>query len=327
MFFSILIPAYKTDFLYEAIESCLKQTYQDYEIIVVDDCSPEDIKGIVAQFDSEKIRYFRNSSNCGAIDVVDNWNRCLEYARGEYVICMGDDDCLFSNCLSEYVALIEKYPHLDVYHGRTEIIDEHSELKSLQESRPEWESAYSVLYHQCQFRRRQFLGDLLFKTEMLRKNGGFYKLALGVYSDNISGLMAACTHGVANTQKIVFRYRDSNLSLSRNPQPRILADSINTAYHWYSDFLETEPQHENDRKFRTLLCKGVLRRAIVDNLLYCIMTDVHINGQEAIGYWKSKYRDYPITEGEFFSLLDQLRYKKFRDRVDSIKIAFKNFFR
>lgn len=81
MKFSVAIPAYKRRYLYEAITSVLSQTYQEFELIIVDDCSPEDIKSVVDQLTDGRIRYYRNERNCGAENVVDNWNICLNYCR------------------------------------------------------------------------------------------------------------------------------------------------------------------------------------------------------------------------------------------------------
>ena len=66
--------------LEEAIKSCLSQTYKNFELVIVDDFSPEDLKSIVAPFLSdERVRYYRNEKNFGAVDVVDNWNRALSF--------------------------------------------------------------------------------------------------------------------------------------------------------------------------------------------------------------------------------------------------------
>ena len=120
MKFSIVIPAYKNNFLSEAIKSVLNQTYLDFELIIVDDCSPEDLKTVVDQFNDKRIQYYRNKKNCGAINVVDNWNICLSLCNGEYIICMGDDDLILPNCLEEYAKLMAKYPGLGVYHAEKE---------------------------------------------------------------------------------------------------------------------------------------------------------------------------------------------------------------
>ena len=82
--FTIAIPAYKSKFLGEAIKSCLSQTYSNFELLIVDDASPEVLKSVVDRFHDDRIRFYRNEKNCGAVDVVDNWNICLSYAKGDY---------------------------------------------------------------------------------------------------------------------------------------------------------------------------------------------------------------------------------------------------
>jgi len=66
MFFSFVLPAYKATFLKEAIESILAQTYGDFELIIVDDASPEDLGSIVGSFHDSRISYHRNAVNIGA---------------------------------------------------------------------------------------------------------------------------------------------------------------------------------------------------------------------------------------------------------------------
>ena len=191
MFFSITIPAYKKKYLKEAIDSCLAQSYKDFELVIVNDHSPEDLDSIVKSYNDSRIRYYVNEKNCGAINVVDNWNKCLEYAKGDYIICMGDDDRLLPCCLREYRKLIEKYPKLKVYHAWTQMIDDNGEMYMYQESRPEYEGAYALLWHRWLFRNCQFIGDFCFSTDNLRAQGGFFKLPLAWSSDDITVFRAA----------------------------------------------------------------------------------------------------------------------------------------
>lgn len=216
MKFSITIPAYKQKYLYEAIESCLVQTYKDFELIIVDDASPEDLKSVVDRFQDSRIRYYRNEKNCGALNVVDNWNISLGYATGDYVICMGDDDRLLPNCLEEYSRLIEKYPDLDIYHGMTEIIDENSRVADMQESRPEREGMYSMISGRLRNCRLQYIGDWLFKRTTLELLNGYVNMPMAWGSDDLTAYTIAKNKGVANTQIPVFQYRISSLTISNN---------------------------------------------------------------------------------------------------------------
>lgn len=238
--FSITIPAYKGRFLYEAIESVLRQTYNNWELIIVDDCSPEGLDSIVKKFSDQRIRFYRNKKNCGAIDVVDNWNICLSYCRGDFVICMGDDDRLPHNCLEDYVKLINKYPLLDVYHAWTHIIDENGTVNLSLYRRKEYESVYSLISHRIKG-DYQFIGDFCFRLSSLLECGGYYKLPLAWCSDDISSYRAAEKFGIANTQTICFEYRVSTITITKQVTNEIIDHKVKSFLiekKWVEDLLK-----------------------------------------------------------------------------------------
>lgn len=70
--FSVTIPAYKDRYLKESIDSVLAQTYQNYEIVIINDDSPYNLNSIVNQHKDSHIRHFKNENNCEAKDIVDN---------------------------------------------------------------------------------------------------------------------------------------------------------------------------------------------------------------------------------------------------------------
>ena len=255
--FSVTIPAYKDRYLKETIDSVLAQTYQNYEVVIVNDASPYDLDNIVNQYTDPRIHYFKNEKNCGAKDVVDNWNICLSHATGDYLICMGDDDNLTPRCLQDFADVIEKYPKLDLYHARSEIIDDDSNFVRKLELRPEWESVYSLMYNP----RNTHLGDWLFKTDTLRKNGGFYKLPYGWQSDDISAFIAAAEHGVANTQEVGFQYRGNGLSISHDLtciEDKIEAVRFSTK--WRLKFVEDKhPDNKEDCHLIELIKRDAIK--------------------------------------------------------------------
>lgn len=239
MKFSVTIPAYKSRYLAEAIASVVSQTYDDWELIIVDDCSPENLRDVAAPYLADsRVRYYRNEQNCGAVNVIDNWNACLGYCTGEYVICIGDDDRLLPCCLAEYRKLILHRPGLNVYHGRTEIINARGEVINLQEPRPEWESVLSLVWNRWASRNKQYIGDFCYNTHYLRSTGGYFKLPLAWGADDITATLAATVGGIANTTEFCFQYRESDLSISGstvNARQKIIATL--TQYEWYDNFL------------------------------------------------------------------------------------------
>lgn len=215
--FSVTVPAYKAQYLAECIDSILAQTYKNFELIIVNDASPQDLDSIVSKYDDPRIRYYKNKVGFGAEHVVGNWNTCLEYTTGDYVICMGDDDKLMPDCLEQYAKLINQHPDLDLYHAMTLMINENSDVIGVQPPRPVYESVFSAIYYRW-FRntRPQYIGDWLFKTETLKSAGGFIDLPYAWESDDLSAYRAAATSGVANLQVPGFLYRINSQTISSN---------------------------------------------------------------------------------------------------------------
>ena len=261
MKFSVLIPAYKSRFLHDAIVSVLSQTYHNFEIVIVDDCSPEDIKSIVDQFTDDRIRYYRNEINCGAENVVDNWNICLNYCTGDWVICMGDDDVLMPECLMVYSQLSASYPKVDLLHGRVRLIDENGQLIRILEERPQLESAYSHIIGRLSM-RNQYIGDFCFRRTRLVQEGGFYKLPFAWGSDDISAFMCCSPYGVANTNIPVFCYRMNSftISSSKNTEKKLVA--LNQEEQWLRAFVHkqcpsTELEREELKYLNNRIRKGI----------------------------------------------------------------------
>lgn len=294
MKFSITIPAYKKKFLSEAIESCLAQSYRDFELIIVDDASPEGLDTIVHSYEDSRIRYYKNEKNCGAVNVVDNWNKCLEYTKGDYIICMGDDDKLLPNCLEEYETLIKKYPGLGVYHAWTQIIDEKGCFANITAARPEYESVYSLIWHRWDNRKQQFIGDFLFDANLLKKNGGYFKLPLAWASDDISAVIAAKSKGIANTQSVCFCYRVNSQTISNIGSCKIKLESIEKEEEWFSVFLKERPNDLLDRMYWTCI-KDTFRKHFEKKRGLTIAHDIKKRSIIGLLFWYNKKRKYKLT--------------------------------
>jgi glycosyltransferase involved in cell wall biosynthesis len=126
---SVLIPTYNyARFLPEAIESVLAQEFRDFELLIVDDDSSDDTTKVVQPFCARdpRIRFTVNSSNLG---MVNNWNHCLEQARGEYVkYLLGDDKLCHPQTLGKMAALLERHPTATLAASARVILDEKSRV-------------------------------------------------------------------------------------------------------------------------------------------------------------------------------------------------------
>ena len=94
---TIAIPTYNgAPFIEKTVESVLAQTYENIEILVVDDCSKDDTVQLVRQFDDQRIRLIPNEVGLGA---EGNWNKCLSLSRGEYFKLLPQDDLIDRQCI------------------------------------------------------------------------------------------------------------------------------------------------------------------------------------------------------------------------------------
>jgi len=293
--FSITIPSFKTLYLKEAIESIISQTYPDWELVIVDDCSPEDIAGVVKPYLADhRVRYYRNEKNCGAENVVDNWNICLNYCTGDYVICIGDDDRLLPCCLEEYGKLIEKYPNLNVYHARTEIIDERGLVAEKTATRPEREDVLTMMTERWNG-RNQFIGDFCYKREHLVSQGGYYVLPFAWGSDDITAFRAALTDGIANTEKAGFQYRENRNSISLSYNDREKADAVMLQKKWYISIIKKLQTGNICSEDMLLKAKQSMRVYLKDLIVHHVYRDIKRGGMESYMFWVDNRSNYGVS--------------------------------
>ena len=110
---SICVPTYNNVKEVERlISSILKQTYEDYEIVITDDSDNNDIESLVRKFSDERISYVYNVSKLGHIF---NWNAAIDMAKGDYIKIMFSDDWFtYTDSLSEFVEMLDTHPEADL---------------------------------------------------------------------------------------------------------------------------------------------------------------------------------------------------------------------
>ena len=114
--FSVVIPTKnRLDLLKYAIKSVQNQDYQNWELIISDNCSEEDIGGYVSSLNDSRITCVRQNE---PLSVCDNWNKVNDLATGDYIIMLGDDDALLPEYFSRCLEQIEKFDNPElIYHS------------------------------------------------------------------------------------------------------------------------------------------------------------------------------------------------------------------
>ncbi len=109
---SVLMAIYNGErFAKEAIESILDQTFTDFELILIDDCSTDNTLQIMKQYDDPRVVIIENERNLG---LARSLNRGLEVAQGKYIARMDADDISMPNRFSKQIEYLEKHFDIDI---------------------------------------------------------------------------------------------------------------------------------------------------------------------------------------------------------------------
>lgn len=110
---SVLMPIYKTpeNYLREAVESILNQTYKDFEFLILDDCPSDDRESIIKSYSDKRVKYFKNSRNLG---ISASRNKLIDIAAGEYLAVMDHDDVSLPERFAKEVDFMDKHSETGV---------------------------------------------------------------------------------------------------------------------------------------------------------------------------------------------------------------------
>jgi glycosyltransferase involved in cell wall biosynthesis len=118
---SVIVTTFnRSKLLLETLESILSQTFNGFELIVVDNMSVDDTEELVMGIQDSRIRYFKNPNN-GIIAVNRNYG--IEQAKGRYVAFCDDDDLWFPDKLYQQVSFLEQNIHVMLCYTHAESFD------------------------------------------------------------------------------------------------------------------------------------------------------------------------------------------------------------
>ena len=249
MRFSFVLPAYKSEYLQVAIDSILQQTYIDFELIIVDDASPYHLESIVNQYNDNRIVFHRNENNIGGKNLVSNWNKCIKYAKGEYVILASDDDIYSPFFLQQVDERIKDYPNVDIIRSRVNRIDSDGIITDIEQIyKPFMPFSEFVFYWSKGI--INCIANYAFKRTALLEAGGFVDMPCAWYSDDIT-IVNMSFNGIATTDDALFYFRTSDKSISWTFNKETIRKKWKANgmfYQWFNDTIiprmRTLPQND-----------------------------------------------------------------------------------
>jgi glycosyltransferase involved in cell wall biosynthesis len=123
---SVIMPVYNGGpFLQSAIQSILDQTYQNFELLIIDDCSKDNSPEVVRSFKDPRIHFVQNTKNLG---LAGNRNKALGLAKGEFIAIMDNDDLSHPRRLELQLEAFLQDPTLSLCGSWAEVINDDNEV-------------------------------------------------------------------------------------------------------------------------------------------------------------------------------------------------------
>lgn len=167
---SILMPVYKTaPYLREAMDSILSQTFTDFELIILNDCSPDNADEILDTYTDSRIVRYKGEKNVGLSNIL---NVGIGMARGEYIARMDSDDLSTPDRLQIQLDYLEAHPEIDLVSAGMQLFGAKDEVW-IREQNPEKvkiEALFHspILHASSMWRRMRFEENgLRFRQEMV----------------------------------------------------------------------------------------------------------------------------------------------------------------
>jgi len=131
---SVIIPNYNhARFLPKRIESVLQQTFQDFELILLDDCSTDESRSILSKYaDDPRVRIEFNDVNSGS--TFKQWNKGVRLARGEYVWIAESDDYADERMLERLMSVLDDDPKVAFAYCRAWCVTDDERLDGFADS-------------------------------------------------------------------------------------------------------------------------------------------------------------------------------------------------
>jgi glycosyltransferase involved in cell wall biosynthesis len=204
------------NYIAQAIQSVLSQTYQNWELIIINDCSSDNTADKIAEFTDPRIKVFHNEQNEG---IVYTRNRALHYSTGKYISVLDADDVYLPEKLSVQVDFLENHRNYGLVGSAFRFIDENSK---------------PISDVKCWYAKAEFLPAILLFNNYFVHSSTLFLTSLAkdlLYRPLVRGYSPcedyrliteiAQTHKVYTINKELIHYRQHSVSISKVREDKI----------------------------------------------------------------------------------------------------------
>jgi len=243
---SIIMPVYNADkFVYEAIDSILKQTYTNFELLVFNDGSTDKSLEIIQSFKDDRIQLFNYEQNIG---YVQHLNMGILEAKSELIARMDADDISLPNRLEEQVKYMTENPEVGLCGTMCNIIGKEDEIID-----------HLLTHHEIVselFWKNSFIhSTIMMRKSTLEKYNINYDISFRPSEDYLLFTKMAMVSKVVNIDKVLvsYRFHENQVTITENRDS--LRNAQRVRYYLITNFLGVD-MSENDKMILTHVMNG-----------------------------------------------------------------------
>lgn len=225
---SILLPAYNASlYLQQALDSIIEQTFNDFEVLLIDDGSSDNTSDIAREYSNRdvRIKYYKNEQNMGLIKTL---NKGLMLAKGEYIVRMDSDDIMIKDRLHKQVVFMDANPECIVSGGQIRYFGD------LKGRAPKLPLHYEDLRYMALTNCPLYHPTVIVRASSLKKLGLNYNESY-IHAEDYklwSDIIMSTSNSVENIDDIILNYRISK-------------DQITSKYKNVQDIISKQIRREN----------------------------------------------------------------------------------
>jgi glycosyltransferase involved in cell wall biosynthesis len=273
---SIILPTYNgSRYLSQAIESCLHQTYRNWELVVVDDCSSDATPRIIAEYAATdpRIRSIRHETNRKLPAALNTGHAA---SQGSYLTWTSDDNRFLPTALGDMTRFLEEHPAISLVYADCVVIDDQGRYLQDYLAQPASRLAYMNALRACFLYRRRVYEVI-----------GNYDPDLFLAEDYEYWLRASRLFELAPLHKVLYEYRWHDESLTQSARRRDARASTERALRRHLPHLRHSSRQDLARGW-TVCAANAVRRGDLIQATTAYVRALRMAPGSAVGYIANK---------------------------------------
>ena len=276
---SVIMSVYNGEkYLVQAIYSILNQTYQNFEFIIIEDCSTDNSLDILEEYAKKdsRIKIIKKEKNIGIKGFIENLNLGISIAKGKYIARMDQDDVSLPERFQKQVDFLENNPEITLVGAQLNLINEQNKITG---------EAIAALQHRDIVKRITSQIQLFHPVIMFRKDQNIQYREKFIYCEDYDLYLNLITQGkkLANINEKLLHYRILESSISRKGDNFVKKLMVEKALYFYKLRKENgQDLYETFNNEEVLEINNLEFKNKIEELFFALETAIKLNKKEKI---------------------------------------------